>query len=296
MTGSPDFVRDMAVFARVVESNSFTAAAETVGLSKAAVSKTVRRLEEHFNLRLLNRTTRSMTVTLEGRALYDYCRDVVWQAEAAEGHLRAFLEKPGGSLRVTAPTTFGSVRIAPLISELLQCHPELHVDLVLTNRQLDLVADNIDIAVRCGALTDSSYIARRASSLPHVLTATPGYLERHGEPACPEDLCRHRCLVLTDIGGATYWRFERDDKAFTVKVHGPLASNHSAAIRHALLNGVGIANLPRYQVCDELEQGKLQSVLESFMPEPSSVHLVYQHRSHMSAAMKSTLDFLHERL
>jgi DNA-binding transcriptional LysR family regulator len=296
MTTMPDLIRDMAVFARVVESNSFTAAAETIGLSKAAVSKTVRRLEDRFNLRLLNRTTRSMTVTFEGRALYDYCRDVVGRAEAAEGHLRAFLDQPGGTIRVTAPTTFGSVRIAPLISELLQLHPELHVDLVLANRQLDLVADNIDIAVRCGPLTDSSFIARRVSCLPHVLTATPSYLERHGEPACPEDLRRHHCLLLNDVGGASYWRFARDNKAFTVKVHGPLASNNSAAIHHALLNGIGIANLPLYQVCDALERGELRSMLDEFMPEPTHVHLVYQHRSHMSAAMKRTLEFLHDRL
>lgn len=286
---------DMAIYAKVVETGSFTNTAEQLALSKGAVSKAVSRLESHLKLRLLQRTTRKMSVTLEGRAFYEYCQEVVEQAAAAEHHLGSLREQPSGRIRITAPVTFGSTRVAPLLPNLLKQYPKLEVELVLNDKRIDLIAENIDVAIRCGVLENSTFIARRLQDLPTILVATPAYLKVHGTPCHPSELAQHQCL--TSSSQDKHWRFQSaNGEGIDITVGGRLSVNNNLALKHALLSDLGIAFTPLYQVTDELAAGQVTTLLDEFMPTPTQVHAVYRHRVHVSAAFKVTLDYLRQHL
>ncbi|MEX1222201.1 MAG: LysR family transcriptional regulator [Idiomarina sp.] len=286
---------DMAIYAKVVETGSFTQSADELQLSKGAVSKAVSRLESHLELRLLHRTTRKMSVTLEGRAFYEYCQQVVEQAAAAEHHLGSLREQPSGRIRVTAPVTFGSMRVAPLLPELLKQYPQLEVELVLHDKRIDLISENIDIAIRCGVLENSTLVARRLQDLPTILVATPAYLKAQGTPQHPSELSQHQCLTISSQD--KQWRLRgTNNEALDVTVGGRLSVNNNLALKHALLADIGIAFTPLYQVTNELADGRLVTILDDFMPTPTLVHAVYRHRAHVSAAFKVTLDYLREHL
>lgn len=287
---------DMAIYATVVEQQSFTAAAEHLSMSKGAVSKAIKKLEHELNLRLLQRTTRTMTVTLEGRAFYEYCREMMNQAEAAEQHLGSLRDTPSGLIRITAPVTFGSVQIAPLIPDLLSQHPELDVDLLLDDKRVDLVTQQVDIAIRCGRLENSTLIAKRLNDLPLVVVATPHYLDKYGTPKHPSELAKLPCLSHSSHMVDRQWVFRENNQDISVRIHGRMNANNNAALKHGLLASLGIAYLPRYQVSEQLNNGQLVSLLDDFLPTPTPVHAVYRHRQHLSAAMRATLEFLTHQL
>jgi DNA-binding transcriptional LysR family regulator len=292
----PERLGDMLIFAKVVEQGSFTSAADALELSKSAVSKALTRLENYLGLRLLQRTTRSMAVTLEGQAFYEYCQQIVTQATAAEDHLGSLHDTPRGLVRIAAAVTFGSVQVAPLVARLLNLYPDLEVELVLDDKPAELVTENIDIAVRCGPLQSSGLIARHVSELPHTVVCSPGYLKGRQEPLHPHQLVSHQCIrsgIHTDAGK---WQFVEQGKAFTVPVTGKLRVNGSQATIQAIKQDLGIALLPRYQVAQELASGVLCELLGDFMPPATPVYLVYTHRRHMSAAVKTSLEFLQQHL
>ncbi|MBT6118686.1 MAG: LysR family transcriptional regulator, partial [Rhodospirillaceae bacterium] len=189
-----DHLAGMAVFAKVVEARSFTAAAEQLGLSKSAVSKQISRLEDRLGIRLLNRTTRRLSLTEAGAAYYERCARIVAEAEAADLAITHLQSEPRGVLQVNAPMSFGIAHVAPAIPDFLERYPELRVDMTLNDRVVDLVDEGFDVAIRIGALADSSLIARRLAESRMVAVAAPGYLQRHGAPDRPEDLERHNCL------------------------------------------------------------------------------------------------------
>lgn len=287
---------DMAIYATVVEQQSFTAAAEQLSMSKGAVSKSIKKLEQELNLRLLQRTTRTMTVTIEGRAFYEYCREMMNQAEAAEQHLGSLRDTPSGRVRITAPVTFGSVQIAPLIPELIRQYPDIHVDLLLDDKRVDLVTQQVDIAIRCGRLESSSLIAKRLSDLPLVVVATPEFLAQHGRPKHPQELTEYPCLSHSSHMVDRRWTFSENNQEITVRIQGPMNANNNVALKHGLLASMGIAYLPRYQVTEQLVNGHLVSLLDDYLPTATPVHAVYRHRQHLSAAMRATLEFLTQRL
>ncbi|WP_417659139.1 LysR family transcriptional regulator [Pseudidiomarina sp.] len=287
---------DMAIYATVVEQQSFTGAAEHLGISKGAVSKAIKKLEQELNLRLLQRTTRTMTVTIEGRAFYEYCREMMTQAEAAEQHLGSLRDTPGGLIRITAPVTFGSVQIAPLIPELLQQYPEINVDLLLDDKRVDLVTQQVDIAIRCGQLESSSLIAKRLNDLPLVVVATPTFLAKHGTPTHPHELANLPCLSHSSHAVDRRWTFLENNQEITARIKGPMNANNNFALKQGLLASLGIAYLPRYQVTEQLANGQLVPLLEDYLPTPTPVHAVYRHRQHLSAAMRATLEFFTARL
>ncbi|EKE77424.1 LysR family transcriptional regulator [Gallaecimonas xiamenensis] len=291
---------DMAVFASVVDAGSFSLAAGNLGLSKGAVSKAVSRLEGHLKLKLLHRTTRQLRLTAEGQTCYDYCRQILQSASAAEEHLGELRCEPQGLVRISAPVTYGSLQVAPLLPELMARHPKLQLDLSLDDRQVDLVAEQVDIAVRGGPLASSSLIARPLAPLHIRLLATPDYFARHGRPQHPEDLgrCRNRfpCLTYSSRPGDQQWRFYKGQQHLDVNVASRLAMNNNLALRHCLMAGLGLAYLPTYSLAEELAQGQLETVLEDFMPQPYPVNLVYAERRHLSTAIKATLDFLQDKL
>lgn len=292
----PERLGDMLIFAKVVEQGSFTSAADALELSKSAVSKALARLENYLGLRLLQRTTRNMAVTLEGQAFYEYCQQIVTQATAAEDHLGSLHDTPRGLVRIAAAVTFGSVQVAPLVARLMNLYPDLEVELVLDDKPAELIGENIDIAVRCGPLQSSGLIARYVSDLPHTVVCTPGYLKGRQEPLHPQQLVSHQCIRSGFHTDAGKWQFVEQGKAFVVPVTGKLRVNGSQATIQAIKQDLGIALLPRYQVEEELKTGVLCELLSDFMPPATPVYLVYTHRRHMSAAVKTSLEFLQQHL
>jgi len=287
---------DMAIFSRVAETGSFTQAAIALQMSKGAVSKAISRLEQHLAVRLLQRTTRQIRLTAEGQTFLTYCQQVVRQADQAEHHLDELRDEPAGAVRISVAVTYGTKVIAPLLPELLQRYPKLRVELDLTDRLVDLVGEEIDLAVRFGRLANSSLIARPLTRLPIVVVASPAYLAQFGIPLHPNDLLQHSCLSTDRSVQGRTWRFLENGQPLEILTQGPLHANSNRALKPAAVAGVGLMFVTRYQVEDEIQSGKLVPLLTDFMPDMLPVHIVYPHRSYMKAGVKVVMQFLQSRL
>jgi LysR family transcriptional regulator for bpeEF and oprC len=286
---------DMATFAKVVESRSFTQAAVALDMSKGAVSKAISRLEQHLNVRLLQRSTRQLSLTSEGEAFFEYCQQVVAQADQAEHHLSELRDEPSGLIRISVPVTFGTLRIAPLLPELLKQYPKLSVELDLNDKVVDLIADKMDLGMRFGRLANSSLIARSLPGLPITMVASPGYLEAFGSPQSPADLCQHQCLSSGSSIADRTWFFRYMDQSIEVLTSGRVLCNSNRALKHAALADMGLLFVTRYQVEKELQNGSLVEVMQDYMPEPLPLHLVYPNRHHMKAGLKVVIQFFQQQ-
>ncbi len=289
-----DSLSGMAVFARVVEERSFTAAAHQLGLSKAAVSKQVTRLEERLGARLLNRTTRRLNLTEIGAAFYQRCVRILAEAEEAELAVTRLHATPRGTLRVDAPLSFGVRYIAPALPEFMRRYPELRVDLTLTDRFVDLIEEGYDLAIRIAHLPDSSLIARKLGESRRIVCATPDYWAEHGRPAAPADLAGHNCFGYSYLATRNEWRFQGPAGPAAVRVAGSLTSNNGDILRAAALGGLGVVLTPTFMVCDDLRAGTLEPVLADFPVEPQGIHAVYPHNRHLSAKVRAFVDYLLE--
>ena len=286
----------MAVFARVVEMESFTRAAEELRLSKSAVSKQVSRLEDRLGVRLLNRTTRRLSLTEAGAAFYEGCRKTLSEAEAAEQAVTHLAMTPRGVLKVNVPMSFGFLHVGPALPDFLGRCPELELDLDLNDRRVDLVEEGYDVAVRIGLLADSSLVARRLAPSRLLLCAAPGYLAAHGRPAAPEDLAGHDCLVYSYRSAGSQWHFRGPDGLRRVKVAGRLRVNNGDTLLAAALGGLGIALLPSFIAGDDLRAGRLERVLPGWREaEEPSVHAVYPASRNLSPKVRVFVDFLAAR-
>lgn len=281
---------DMAVFASVVGAGGFTAAARELGLSKGAVSKSVGRLESHLETRLLSRSTRRVVPTEAGLALLAYCRNVVEQADAAEQHLGHLRAVPQGTLRMTAPLSFGIACVAPLLPGLRQRHPSLDVVLTLEDAVVDLVGQRMDLALRAGPLPDSGLVARRIGRIRASVVASPAYLDRHGEPSSPDDLIRHACLRYGEHVRA--WRFDGADQP----IGAGMAVNSTLAQLQVALHGGGLALLSDYLTAPHLATGALRRVLEGHGPAHTEVYAVHPHLRHVPAHVAAAVAYFAEHL
>ena len=290
-----DLLSSMATFAKVVEAKSFTAAAIELAMSKSAVSKHISRLEDRLGARLLNRTTRRLSLTETGAAFYDRCARVVAEAEEAELAVTRLQSEPRGTLRMNAPVTFGALHIAPAISEFLGRYPDLQIEMTLNDRFVDLVEEGFDLAIRIARLTDSSLIARRIAPDRRVVCGTPAYFARRGTPTSPEDLVRHNCISYTYMTVPDQWQFVEGDATRSIAVEGNFRANNADAMRAVVLAGLGLAMLPTFAVGAELQAGRLQAVLERYTPSRTSVYAVYPHSRHLSAKVRAFVDFLADR-
>jgi DNA-binding transcriptional LysR family regulator len=290
-----DSLSGMAVFAKVVEARSFTAAAAELGMSKSAVSKQISRLEDRLGARLLNRTTRRLSLTETGAAFYDRCARVVAEAQEAELAVTNLQSEPRGTLRVNAPMSFGHLHIAPAIPDFLTRYPEVRVDMTMNDRFVDLIDEGFDIAIRIARLTDSSLIARRLAPDRRVLCGAPAYFAKHGEPRTPDDLAAHNCLSYAYVSDADQWQFIDGEGTRAVSVRGNLRANNGDAIRQALLAGLGVAVLPAFIVGPDVQAGRLKEVLSDYLPNRASVYAVYPHSRHLSAKVRVFVDFLADR-
>lgn len=286
----------MAVFARVVEMESFSGAARALGLSKSAVSKRVGRLEDRMGLRLLNRTTRRLSLTEAGAAFYEGCRRVVAEAEAAERAVTRLASAPRGRLKVNAPMSFGVRHLAPALPDFMARYPELNVDLTLNDRVVDLVEEGFDLAIRIARLAESSLIARRLAPNRLVLCAAPSYLAAHGAPRAVEDLKDHACLLYSYQTAGDAWRLCGPGGERRLAVTGRLRINNGDALLAAALGGLGVALLPCFICGQDLRAGRLIQVLPAWSgPADTAIAAVYPASRNLSPKVRVFVDFLTER-
>ena len=284
----------MEAFVRVVDAGSFTAAARQWGRSKAVVSKYVNALEDHLGVELLRRTTRSLSLTEAGRTYRKRCTDVLGEIQALEASLREGVAAPRGPLRVTAPPGLASHYLDVMTKDFLARFPEVTIDLDLTHRMVDLIEENIDVAIRVTDPRDSSLVARRIAPVPIIAVAAPSYLRRRGTPNEPTDLRDHDCLVDTNFRDQQRWRFQSGDKTETVTVDGPLRVNHPDAVREMAEAGLGIGLVPEFTAREALRSGSLCEVLEGAVALRWSILAVYPRRRYLPLRVRAYVDHLVE--
>ncbi|WP_111642854.1 LysR substrate-binding domain-containing protein [Marinimicrobium alkaliphilum] len=279
-------------FAAVADAGSFTEAARRLGTSVANVSRRVSTLEARLDAKLLQRTTRRVSLTEEGRIYHRHCRQVLENLEEAERAVSRLHTQPVGQLRLTAPLSYGERYIAPLVNEFAQQHPALNIELKLNNQKLDLIDEGLDLAIRLGVLEDSRLVARKLSSRAQYVCAAPAYLARHGQPHTLSELDQHNCL----LGTLDYWRFMEKGKTRTIRVKGSLRCNSGPALVDAALKGIGLVQLPDYYVGRPIEQGELVPLLTQYPPMSEGIWALYPTNRHLSSKVRLLIEFLAERL
>jgi len=286
----------MEAFVRVVDAGSFSAAARQWGRSKAVVSKYLSALEDHLGVELVRRTTRSLSLTEAGRAYRERCADVLDEIEALEVSLREGVAAPRGPLRITAPPSLASHYLDIMTKDFFARFPEVTIDLDLTHRMVDLIEENIDVAIRITDPRDSSLVARRIAPAPIVAVAAPSYLHRRGTPKNPADLRDHDCLVDTNFRDQQRWRFRSRDATETVTVSGPLRVNNPDAVREMAEAGLGIGLVPEFVASEALRSGRLREVLKGRVALEWSILAVYPRRRYLPLRVRAYVDHLVERM
>jgi DNA-binding transcriptional LysR family regulator len=286
-----DRLGDLGIFARVASTGSMSQAARDLGLSPPVISKRIKRLEERLGTRLLQRTTRQIALTEAGKGFNERVMAILASVEEAEDWVsqRALLAR--GPLRVSAPTTFGRLHVAPHLVRFLERYPEISLDLSLSDSFVDVVADGFDIVIRIADLADTSLVARKLAPNHRVLCASPEYLARHGVPQAIPDLSRHKLLVHN----ADYWRLEGPEGPITVPVSSAIATNSSEVVREAVIAGLGIALRSTWDVGPELRSGRLKIVLPGYgASQRVAIYAVYPSRRHLPQRTRVFIDFLLE--
>ncbi|MBD9640767.1 LysR family transcriptional regulator [Ensifer sp. ENS07] len=285
-------LNDIAVFAAVAQFESFSRAARSLGMPVSTVSRKVTALEEQLGVTLIQRTTRKLSLTAQGRAYYAECGEPLKQLRDAERVLSEAQRRPEGLLRVTVPMTLGQPPFFDFLSAFLKTYPEIEVDLLVTNMSMDLVAENIDVAVRFGDLRDSSLVAQRLGRSTHFLVAAPGYLDKHGTPSRPEDLSGHRCVLVNARGNEAEWHLVKGGEAASLRVTGAVSVHDIQSASAMTERGHGIGRLPPI-FCDSLlASGKLLRVLPGWSAPDVFVHAVYPTRRFLPSRLQVFLQEL----
>lgn len=291
-----DRFQALTTFARVVETGSFVRAAERLEVSVSAVSRQVAELEAHLGTRLLHRTTRRLSLTEGGQALYERCVQLLADLDEAELAVAAASVVPRGTLRLTCSSTFGTRHLASAIAEFEARHPQLRFSVELSERVVDLVEEGLDLAIRVGEAGSQHLVGRRIGGTELVCCAAPGYLARHGEPRSPEDLAAHACLTYEYAPNRGLWSFrDRDGGERNVAVNGPVHANNGSFLAAMAEAGTGIACEPDFIVGPAVRDGRLTPILVPFTPPPLPIYVVYPSRRHLSAKVRAFADFLAAR-
>lgn len=286
---------DMRIFCQVVDSGSFTAAADQLDLSKQFVSRRVMQLEERLGVRLLNRSTRRLDVTPLGQTYYDSAMRLLNDVEQMEQGIAGQTSEPRGTLRLSAPLSFAMAHLGCLLPLFLQRYSDVAVEVDLTDRPVDLLSEGYDLALRIGVLEDSTLIARRIATIDRVYCASPAYLAQRGTPRVPADVHSHDCLPYGH-GRQVPWRFEEAGKPLTIHVSGRMRVNNGELLRDAAIAGLGLTYLPTFIVGAALEDGRLVRVLDDFRSAPLALSAVYPQHRQRSLAVQALIEFLRERL
>ncbi|QFT12156.1 LysR family transcriptional regulator [Vibrio sp. THAF190c] len=279
-------------FVAVAERESFTGAASKLSTSVAQISRRVASLEERLAVKLLNRTTRKVSLTEAGQLYYQQCKQLVEGLELAELAVTQMQSTPKGLLKVTAPVTYGERQLAPLLHQFLTQYPQVELELMLTNQKLDLIDSGVDVAIRLGRLEDSSLVAKRLSQRQLYVCASPEYVEHYGEPHTLSELANHQCLV----GGFEHWRFKENDQPRSVRVNGRIKCNSGLTLLDAAKQSIGLVQLPEYYVSDDLESGELVEVLSDFRDDKEGIWALYPQNRNLSSKVRLLVDFLAENL
>jgi DNA-binding transcriptional LysR family regulator len=291
-----DHASELAAFVRVVDANGFSAAAPALGLTPSAVSKLVTRLEARLGVRLLQRTTRALRLTADGEVLYGAARRIVADMESLERQIAGQSTTPQGPLRVTTSLAFATHQLAPAIGEFMERHPLVRLDLLPTDRVVDIVEEGIDVAIRIGRLADSSFMARKIGEDERLICAAPSYLARHAMPKRPEDLLRHSCIVSRERPYLNRWQFKVDGQMLELDVDGRIAGGDGELQLQLALQGLGIARLTRLTLAHAVREGTLVPLLAEFSAdEPVPIHAVYPHRRHLAPKVTAFVNFLIEK-
>jgi DNA-binding transcriptional LysR family regulator len=297
-----DRLTSLTAFVRVVDSGGFSAAGRRLNMSTTMVSNHIQALEDRLGARLLNRTTRKVSLTEVGKAYYDRCTQILAEIEQADEVAGALQSKPRGTLRIYTATHIVQF-IAPVVAEFLKLYPEVKVDLTIGERTVDMIDEGFDLAIRLTPPPDSSLIVRSLATWRHVLCCSPGYIEQHGPLQQLSELADHNCLRHALYPYEDEWRFvDRNDARASVRVSGNLISNSGETLRTCALQGVGIWLAAGFLSADDLESGRLVRILPEYRPVEFAMNAVYPHRHHLSAKVRSFIDLLshhsakHQRL
>jgi len=291
-----DRLQAITAFARVVESGSFARAAERLDVSVSSVSRQVSELEAHLDARLLNRTTRRLSLTESGRAFYERCIQLLADLEEAEEAASAGTARPRGTLRLTCGTTFGVRHLAPAIAAFVVRHPQMRFDVELSDRAVDLVDEGFDAALRIGKIGSQQLIGRKVGETRLVCCASPAYIQRHGVPQKPEDLAAHACLAYEYSPQKNVWPFQDSSGSDrSVPIDGPVHANNGRFLVALAVAGVGITIDPDFIVGPEVRAGRLVPLLQAFEAAPANIYVAYPSRRHLSAKVRAFTDFLTAR-
>ena len=291
-----DKLTAMRAFVRVADTGSFSAAARLLGRSKAVVSKQLAMLEGVLGVQLLVRTTRQVRLSDAGRGYYERCVQLLAELDDIESNVQQSQASPRGVLKVAGPQTFAELHLSAAIREFLQRYTELKVELVLTDRVVDLVDHGFDVAIRVGELADSTLLARRLASSSVVACAAPAYLAAHGVPRTPEQLTNHQLIIDSNFRHPASWRFRRGTRTVNVRASGRLQVNSAVMVRHFLVSGAGIGLCPEFVVREDLEAGTLVPLLTQFSCYDLGVYAVYPHTRHVPSRVRVFVDFLADYL
>jgi len=291
-----DRLSGMRVFAQVVEAKSFSAAAERLGISKSLASRHVSALERDLSVKLLNRSTRRLTLTEAGSVFYEHCARIVQEAALAEERVARTQAEPAGMVRMTAVPAFAVRHVLPALTEFNRRFPKIRVSLSCSNRTLDLGDEGFDLGIRVAFSPAPNLVARKLAPNRSVLCASPAYLERHGTPRRVEDLGRHECVLFPPLAPKDVWTLQDDKQQLTVKVAGNFQTDDMDVVRAAVVAGLGVGILPAYMAADALRQGELVALLRQFSPQPeSAIYLVYFPNRTLPSRVRALIDFLVQR-
>lgn len=283
------------MFLAVMETGSFTAAAERLGTSSGQASKLVSRLESELGVRLLNRTTRSVSPTEAGQAYFNRLRPLLDEYDSLDAQVRDSTHAPRGRLRLTAPLTFGTVELAPALNAFALCYPEIQLDVSFADRVANVVDEGFDMAVRVGRPEDSSLIARKLCDVRLVVVGAPAYLDRNPKPATPDDLARHECIIDANFRDPDRWPFRIAGVERLAPVRGRVRYSNAEACLRAAEAGLGLACLPAFVAGPAIRSGRVGRLLADYETEPYGVHALYPHSRHLAAKVRALVDFLADR-
>ncbi|OUR75002.1 LysR family transcriptional regulator [Colwellia psychrerythraea] len=279
-------------FVFVAENESFTQASKKMAISTAQVSRQISALEKRLNIKLFYRTTRKVALTEEGRVFYQHCRSVLDGLEAAERAITNLQSKPQGKIKLTAPVAYGEQHILPLVNNFIKQYSDVEMSAYLSNRQIDLVEEGYDLAIRLGKLSDSTMMAKKLGKRTSYVCASPSYLDKHGVPHSLSELNKHSCL----LGTIDYWNFRDFGREKNIRVTGRLRYNSGYSLIDAALKGLGIVQLPDYYVQPHIQSGELVTLLDSYRVPDEGIWAVYPQNRHLSPKIRLLVDYLAEQL
>jgi DNA-binding transcriptional LysR family regulator len=287
-----DLLATYRVFVRVAEAGSFSAVAHEIGATQPAVSRQIAALEEFLGARLIQRTTRKLTLTEDGRDLLEHVHRVLETVDESIAAVGRRQSQPAGLVRLGCPVSFGRLALAPRVNRLLARYPELSLELVISDDRHDMIAQGLDLAVRAGEVTDSSLVARRVGAVARGVLASATYLHKRGTPIHPSELQTHECVIYTRDGSPREWTLENGEESTRVRVNGRFATDSLEVMREAVLTHVGIAILPYALAREAMADGRVVSLMKDWRPGRLPLHAVYPTRRHLAPRTRAVIDFL----